>query len=152
MILDFLSQAHRYHHLGPLWKLGFDFLQQLPADAPDERIELDGERLVAIVQSYETHDPATRFFENHRRYVDIQYIISGRETLYFTPVNTLTVDVPFNEAKDVTKYHLIPDAESVTLSVGKFMVLWQDEAHLPSCHVVAGQPEKIRKVVLKLEA
>ncbi|GAT34430.1 YhcH/YjgK/YiaL family protein [Terrimicrobium sacchariphilum] len=152
MILDFLTQSPRYHHLGPLWKLGFDFLQNLPSDAPDERIELDGERLVAIVQSYETHDPATRFFEAHRRYVDIQYIISGRETLYFTPVDTLTVDVPFSEAKDVTKYHIIPDAESVILSAGKFMVLWQDEAHMPSCQVVPGRPEAVRKVVLKLEA
>lgn len=152
MILDFLTQAHRYHHLGPLWKLGFDFLQNLSPDAPDERIELDGERLVAIVQSYETYDPASRFFEAHRRYVDIQYIISGRETLYFAPESTLTVDVPFSEAKDVTKYHIIPDAESVILSAGKFLVLWQDEAHMPSCRVVPGQPEAVRKVVLKLEA
>lgn len=58
-----------------------EFLQEAQGQELDDgRIEIDGKQVYALIQSYqgktEIHQPR---FEAHRRYIDVQYLVSGKE-------------------------------------------------------------------------
>jgi YhcH/YjgK/YiaL family protein len=47
----------------------------------DGRIPIDGNTVYGMLQSYETKIPGeTVPFEGHRKYIDLQYMIEGKET------------------------------------------------------------------------
>ncbi len=59
----------------------YEFLSKLKDEIPAEgRYDLaDG--VFVNIQSYKTCERSTRQFEAHRDYIDLQYIISGREII-----------------------------------------------------------------------
>ena len=80
MIKDTLLNAEVYYGLsegiekGLEWLLVTDF-----GSIPDGRYVIDGNKVYANVQSYETKLDA--LYEAHRDYIDIQYMISGVEKI-----------------------------------------------------------------------
>lgn len=147
MILDQLSHADSYGHLGPLFEKGFAYLKNFSPETPDGKHEIEGERLFALVQTYETAPASERQFEAHRRYADIQYIVEGREAIYYNDVSVLKAKAEYDAGKDVTFYH-DRDDRPVFLGEGDFVVLWPHDAHKPSCDWDGAV--KMRKVVLKV--
>ena len=147
MILDQLSYADLYRHLGPLFAKGFDYLKNLAPDVPLGKYELEGERLFAQVQEYATVPVKDKKWESHRRYYDIQYIMQGLETIYYAPIDHLTPQTAYNDTKDVM-YYLGEENRPILLGTGEFMVLGPQDGHKPGCLVK--EPETVRKVVLKV--
>ena len=102
MIADTLAQYHRYTSLSPRFAAAFNFLERLPADAALERHEIDGDNCFALVQAYNTKPLAQAKFEAHRKYIDIQFIQSGRETLLWSPLTALMeTTIPYTHDTDV---------------------------------------------------
>lgn len=65
---------------------------------------IDGEAIFAIVETGHGHDPATRRYESHRRYTDLQLSISGGERMDVTAVDGLTMVEPFADGGDIAFY------------------------------------------------
>ena len=151
MILDTLAHSANYTALHPLFPAAFDFLKQFDPNTPDGKIELDGKRLYAVAQRYETAPDQTRLWEAHRVYADIQYMVSGRERMVHAPVEDLNASVPFNEAKDVQKFDetQVKSATSVIVAPGSFCVFFPQDGHKPGCMVTG--PEPVVKVVIKVQ-
>ena len=126
------------------------FLQEFEGqDLSDGRIDVDGDRVFAIVQTYETASHDTPRFEGHRKYVDIQYVASGQEVIGWAPTGRATITEPYVEGRDawlgtVCADEVIP----VRLSRGQLVVLWPEDAHSPG--QTAGAPSKVRKIVVKI--
>ena len=78
MIVD---RLHNYtcYPFGKAWQLAFDFLLSLNHDAEEKKYPLHGDDLFAIVMSYETRTPETSELEAHRKYLDIQAVLTGEE-------------------------------------------------------------------------
>ena len=68
---------------------------------PDGETELDGRRVFAIVQRYETVPSSAPRFEFHRKYIDIQYIASGGEVIGWAPAGRMSVSEPYDADKDI---------------------------------------------------
>ena len=51
------------------------------------------------MQSYETQT-GDWLFEGHRKYLDIQYVVSGEEVIGWAFIDRATVTVPYDPAKD----------------------------------------------------
>ena len=49
----------------------------------DGRHPIDGEAIFALVSTYETEPEGARSFEAHRKYIDVQYLLSGREIIHW---------------------------------------------------------------------
>ncbi|NDG71800.1 MAG: DUF386 domain-containing protein, partial [Proteobacteria bacterium] len=65
------------------------------------RYEIDGDRVFALVQKYTTKPVESALYEAHRRYSDIQFIFSGRETILWAPLAAMSEQtMPYDEAKD----------------------------------------------------
>ena len=150
MILDTLNHASNYTALHPLFPVAFGYLRSFDPNTPEGKYEIDGDRLYAIVQRYETAPDEAKSWEAHRVYADIQYMVSGRERMIHAPVEELRTGAPYNEAKDVRKFddEVVKNATSVIVFPGSFCVFLPQDGHKPGCMV--GRPEPVVKVVLKV--
>jgi biofilm protein TabA len=149
MILDTLAQSVQYTALSPRFAKGFAFLRGMKADLAPGRHEIDGEEVYASVQRHFTKPVAERQYESHRKYIDIQYIHTGREIMYWAPLPLLTnVTMPYDEKGDAALYSLIPEGVPLQVSGGQFVIFYPQDGHVPSC--AWDQPAEVSKVVVKV--
>jgi YhcH/YjgK/YiaL family protein len=150
MIVDALTQCSRYTTLSPRFAAAFEFLRTLPADKPLGRYELDGDNCFALVQGYATKPAAQATFESHERYIDIQFIQSGQETLLWAPRAALKITQPYNAEKDVAFYALPLRTTPLNLCAGEFAIFFPEDGHAPGLE--SGSRTEVRKVVIKVRA
>lgn len=148
MIKDKLSNASLYDSVHPLFKTAFKWIAENDKpETPDGRLQLDGDKLVAIPQHYDTHAFDSRKFEVHKKYIDIQYVVSGSEKIYLGNPDEMTTAIPFNEAKDIA--FLDGRGPAVNLIAGEFMIIWPHEAHEPCADPdLAAVP--VHKIIIKV--
>ena len=135
----------------PNMQRALDFLRQAPgADLPDGRIEIAGDSVFALVQSYQTapaSDPV--IFEAHRRYIDVQYMVAGDEVLAWASADHLTVTQMYNPASEAWLGTApASDTTFVRLAAGELAVLYPTDGHAP--RVAAGAPAAVKKIVVKV--
>ncbi len=116
----------------------------------DGKIEIDGDRLFAIVQRYETMAIHVPKFEYHRKYIDVQFIVSGEEIIGWTPVEHMTIVVPYNVDKDIC-FGNGPKGKwtPVHLQAGQLAVMWPEDGHAPK--ISPGIPVPVMKIVMKVK-
>lgn len=149
MIVDRLHN-YRCYPFGKAWLVAFDFLLSLPHDAEEKKYFLQGEDLFAIVMSYETCAPESAEIEAHRKYLDIQAVISGEEGIGWGQADELEIDTPYDAAKDAELYrHPKQGLLRVDLLPGDFMALFPHDAHMPSL-MTKQVPVFTKKVVVKV--
>lgn len=126
----------------------FEFLLRLLKEGPaDGRYDMDDEDVYALIRTYTTGDAAGKHYEAHRRYIDLQYMQSGREIVYWTPTEGLAPLGEYDADKDIVFFHDKP-ASAVGLEEGYFILLHPGDAHKPECSWQ--QPETVRKIVVKI--
>ena len=148
MIADTLEQRRRYTGLSPRFAAAFEFLEKLPASQPDGRQDIDGDNCFALVQSYTTRPQAQGTFEAHQRYSDIQFILSGVETMLWAPLATLQVTQPYRAEKDIALYAMPAQTTPLNLRAGEFAIFFPEDGHAPGLE--CGGPSAVRKVVIKV--
>ena len=151
MIIDSLKHAHLYP-FGPEWTEAFKFIHSAVPEMEKQKVVLQDDRLVAIVDGYNTKSRSEAKLETHRKYVDIQVLLSGSECLEVFPKEDLSVSVPYNAEKDA-EFYQVPDGAPihVTLTPGQFIVFFPEDAHM-TCLMSGTTPEPVKKVVIKLAA
>jgi len=149
MILDTLKNSARYCGMNPAFKEAFAFLERaVRENLPDGRYELDGDKLYAMVQAYETKNEADTKWEAHKKYIDIQFMISGTEIIGWDSIDNLPADQVYNEEYDCYVYQA-PSATALILESGTFAVFYPEDLHKPGQAYPA--PAPIKKVVVKIK-
>ena len=149
MILDRLDNADCYP-LGAAWQTAIDFLKGLKPDAADQKYVLDGDDLFVLVMGYETRVPEPPLFEAHRKYVDIQALVTGEEAIEWAHINGLQVETPFDADKDAILYHRPPSGITrMELRPGVFAAFWPQDGHMPGL-VLGDAPQTVNKAVVKI--
>lgn len=150
MILDTLAQHARYVDWMPSLGPAFEFLiSRASSGLAPGRYEIDGDRMFALVAQYETRDFDSAEPEAHRKYLDVQYLVSGRETVYWTPLGeTGAVTSPYDAERDIAFFARNERGRPVELSTGHFAIFFPEDAHEPNCH--AGSAGRVHKVVVKV--
>lgn len=132
MILDQLSQWPRHAKLGARFEQAFRYLETLNAQTPVGRVELAGNDLFVLVQTYPTKLVEQCRFEAHRQYADIQFIIAGRERILWSPLAALpVVTEPYNAEKDIAFYATPAVSTPLYLAAGQFAVFFPADGHAP---------------------
>ncbi len=149
MVLDKIENAARYAGLGKRFAQSFDLLRTGKLGEKEAgTYEVDGKRLYYMVQRYNTKPAAERRFESHRKYADIQVVLSGREIMGYHHVPGLEVTSPYDEAKDIMFFGMPSDYIELKVGTGEFVVLFPDEGHMPQ--VQMGSPTQVVKIVFKV--
>lgn len=82
----------------------YEFLKSfIPEEYEDGRYELQNGMYVNI-ESYTTQLREDRKFESHRRYIDVQYMISGMKLITVCPFDKLKCVEVYNQDTDIAFY------------------------------------------------
>jgi YhcH/YjgK/YiaL family protein len=130
------------------WEKAFNFLKLNDLSKLDiGQYRLEGDSLFVNVSEYTTLNEEETRFEAHRKYADIQYLVSGEEKIGVVPLAVSTVTDPYNPKKDVA---FLTTAENHyrLASPERFFVFFPDDAHRPG--VKSSDNILVRKVVVKV--
>ncbi|MFA7239335.1 MAG: YhcH/YjgK/YiaL family protein [Sulfuricellaceae bacterium] len=146
MILDTLTNADRYTTLNKRFPRAFEFLRNtdLNALAPG-RHPIDGEHLVAIVETSAGRSRDAAKLECHRRYIDIQLVLGGIDEMGWKPLCDCREPLAdYHAEKDIQFFRDTP-ASWIATPPGAYCIFFPEDAHAPL--VGAGV---IRKVIVKV--
>lgn len=151
MIVCNLSEFSEQVVLNERMMKALEYLRQAQGlDLSDGRMEIDGSQVYALVQSYDSKPKTDQpRFEAHRRYIDIQFIVSGKEHIGWAPLEAMQAVTDYNEAKDV--FHGTVEPEAITfvkITAGQLAVLYPCDAHAPGFSI--GTPAPVKKIVVKV--
>ena len=147
MVLDTLPHASDYVSLLPGLPAAFDFLRRSTTPAlADGRYPIDGDRVFALVQTYETKPVADGLPEAHRRYADVQALLCGNEWIGYAPLEGQPVAQPYDADRDILFVRC--ETTLCPLTPGRFALFLPQDAHLPGRTL--GAPGRVRKVVVKI--
>src|SRR4030067_3344056 len=98
MIVDRMENSIAYPR-GKAWQAAFEFLSTLKPDMEDKKSHIQGTDIFAMVSSYKTRPADAVQFEAHRKYVDIQVVMSGSEESGWIPVGGLVTMQTYNASQ-----------------------------------------------------
>jgi YhcH/YjgK/YiaL family protein len=148
MVSDRLSHSHLYRALSPRIAAAFDYVSTTDFSAlADGRYDIDGDHLFALVQRYPSKPLAEGRWEAHRKYIDLQLVVSGIEQIGYVSIDQLAAE-PYDAERDLT-WLSGTAGQWITVPAGHFMLLWPGDAHMPGVHVGSSTP--VTKVVVKIE-
>ena len=148
MIYDSLNHIDVYEHVHPGVYKGLRILRDTDfSRLEDQRYEVEGDDLFYFLQTYDSK-PANDAPEAHKKYIDIQCVLSGRENMTVSPLEDMEEEVLPRPEGDIRFYHG-PVRSQVTLVPGMFAVLFPGDAHAPG--IAVDGPEQCRKVVVKVK-
>ncbi|GGE10741.1 YhcH/YjgK/YiaL family protein [Psychroflexus salis] len=103
----------------------------------------------AIPLEYETKSFDVSKFENHQKYIDIHYIISGSEQIGLARFDDIKPNMEYNEQND---YQLFDGAlnETIELKEGEFLILFEHEPHVAGGKVNEFSSSVVKKIVYKI--
>ena len=145
MIIDRLENLNCYKAVLPGIEEGMKAVEALGADPAVGRYEFEGGYF--MIQAGETVPIERGDYEAHRKYIDVQIILQGREEIAWADLGTLKTTEAYNEQKD--KEMLGGEAEyTAMINAGTFWVALPQDAHKACKHTAA--PSTYKKVVMKL--
>jgi YhcH/YjgK/YiaL family protein len=149
MIYDFLANAETYRHVKPGIALALDYLKKTDfTDVPSGKYELDGTKVYALVQRYQTKPVAGSVWESHRKHIDVQFVFKGEERFGYVPLSEApAMTQPYDEKTDAALY--APAHITLPLKAGQFAVFYPQDIHAP-CLAEKDVPSEVIKVVVKV--
>ena len=99
------------------------------------------------IESYLTKAYDESRYESHRKYVDLQYLISGVERILVLDASKCNPLTEYDDKKDIIFYSKEEGKEYI-LRKGQGVILYPTNAHMPCLE--AGDIEFVKKAVFKI--
>jgi len=146
MIMDHLKNASLYYGINEKFAAAFNYLGNADlSDINQGKYEIDGSNMYALAHRYMTKPREDGFWEAHRRYIDIQYVLKGVELIGYANLDNLKAG-EYDEAKDFLP--LQGDGDFIIMRAGTFVIFMPQDAHMPCLTVTT--PQTVEKIVLKV--
>lgn len=141
--------AEQFSKNREVWEAAFKFLATNDlATLPLGTHQIIEGRCWASVSEYEPAEESDANVEEHRRFIDLQYTMSGNEKMGLA-TNT-TVSREYNPKSDMGM-HTSPNIKYYRAAADRFFLFFPSDRHQPSVRDRGTAPVKSRKVVLKIE-
>jgi len=138
----------------------FEYLEKVLEDGSDEnnrllslsvnafeKIDLDEDNF-GLEQVYNSRDRDNCFFESHKQYIDVQFILEGEEVIEVANSDELTIDMEYDNDMDLIKYKSTPNSSIIKLKKGDVAIFYPEDAHMPC--VKLNSTTKVVKTVVKV--
>jgi biofilm protein TabA len=138
------------------FQIAFDYLENIKDDFLDIK---DGECIKEIIlediyvlkQAYYTKNREDCFFESHKKYIDIQFMVKGEEYMDVCDLDSLEIENDYVEKTDFIKYKGKEDGTSkLLIRENCLAIFYPSDAHQPCIKV--DKKELIYKAVIKIPA
>jgi YhcH/YjgK/YiaL family protein len=148
MILDQLKNAKLYFSLGERIERALQYLGTTDFSNLDPgKYDIDGENIYALVSVYNTKPLSSVKWEAHKKYIDIQYVESGKEKIGITSTDKVIPIEEYSENNDCTIYK--GDGNYIFVDEGSFAVFFPTDVHMPGISI--NIPKEVKKVVIKVK-
>ena len=144
MIIDRTENLMKYQSMLPNLKAGLAALNAL-TDKKAGRYEFEGGFF--MIQQGITSPVDSGDYEAHRKYIDVQIILTGSEIVVWEDISRLTQSVPYSEEKEREMFKG-PVAHTFRIEEGMSWVAFPQDAH-KACKHLESQNDYL-KVVMKL--
>lgn len=149
MILDYLDRAHHYQGLEQPFQKAFTWLKETNLDTLAKgRYEIQGDRVFALVNEYETVDPSGERMEAHRAHIDLQYVVRGTELVGHDFLRDQQPSKAYDEHTDFMLFDEKPSFFS-RFGEGMFAIFYPEDLHMPNLR--ADGQTCVKKVVVKIK-
>lgn len=146
MVFDSISNFYNYASIHPQFSSVSGFLSVVNiTELPAGKHFVNEDGTFASVDEYKTKDISEGFIEFHKKYIDIQIILRGKEKIGICPKDSAR-ELEFNEEKDFGK--LEGRADFITLKENYFVIFFPHDGHMPQ--IMDGDPESVKKMVIKV--
>jgi len=144
---DELEFARQYHANKAWWDKAFAFLSDPKIDTlkPGKYV-IDGDNVFAMITDGPTKQIDSVRWESHRNYIDLHYVIRGRERIGAAPVSSATVTKPYDASRDAANYTV--DGKYYVASPDEFFLFFPSDAHRPG--IKARGIDTDKKLVIKI--
>lgn len=97
-----------------------------------------------------TEAQESRKWEGHKQYIDIQFVISGKERIDYIPMSGVKRCVEAYDERDLFFYEAKEDSAVVPIFMeeGRYAVFYPEDIHRPLCKVE--DEEDVKKIVMKI--
>lgn len=142
--------AVSYYKNKERWAKAFKFLKGNDLTKLElKRYDIDGDNLFATISEYQSKNEETAKFEAHRKYIDIQYVISGKEIMNIAPIKSVKeVLNPYDATKDI-EFVTVSNVVNYKAAPSNFFIFFPSEAHRPG--LKDGPNSPVRKIVIKVK-
>lgn len=138
----------QYYNNKAVWDKVILFLKQTNLDtlSPGKH-PIDGDNAYASVTEAPSKELDKAGWESHRKYIDLQYVIKGKERIDAVNIDKATVTKPYDETKDGAAY--TAEGTSYIAEPGTFFLFFPQDVHRPNIKV-AGY-DVVKKMVIKIK-
>jgi len=144
MVLDKLNRSKHYEPMHHGFAAAFAFLRREDlAEMPNGKHQIIDDLVYVLISREEGRNGVGRL-EAHRKYFDVQYVVSGDEKIGWRAIEGLKASTEYETAKDIQFFH---DEPTFWFDVkpGEFAIFLPTDAHAP----LAGRGA-IHKAVVKV--
>lgn len=148
MIIGKLKDIGQYKGISSNLDNAIDYIVNTDLSALENgKSEIDGDRIKLIKDEYVARDFSDCYFEGHRKYIDIQIVLKGKEYFGYSDIKSLQSGVEYNVEKDLEKF--VGDLETKYLmSDNSFAIVFPEDIHMPKIKI---NDEKVEKLVFKVK-
>lgn len=151
MILGHINELHNMLELPPIIRASIEKTMSYNPTSLDNGCHIiDDEKLFMNIMSFDTQPRENKRAELHRRYIDIQILLSGIELIDFGTLNSAKNVDSYNKDDDYQLADNIENQQNVVLSAGMFVIFMPNEPHKPGISPHRGA-NHLKKVVIKLD-
>ena len=145
--VDQIEFAKQYHANKAYWDAAFAFMRDKNLrDLPPGKYSIDGDKVFATI----TYAPSKEFdqsaWESHRKYIDLQYVIKGKEKIGVSPLADATVVKPYDETRDGANY--TAGGKFYIATPKEFFLFFPNDVHRPNIKVPGY--DTVKKLVIKI--
>lgn len=150
MVFDKISNYNQYIMLHKNFEKAFNFINQYEKESLSDGVyKIDGENIFAIVESYLTKEEKTQDSEAHRKYIDIQYIYSGKEKIGYCNIGNMKPVKEYSNKNDIIFFDC--DFNNwLFIKEKEFAIFYPEDIHMPCIRSGADRSE-VKKIVIKIK-
>lgn len=150
MIKDNINNCELYFANHKNFEKAFDFIKKaVKENLPVGKYEIDGKEVYASVQEYNSKLDVDAKNEGHRNYIDVQYVVSGKEIIEVCDINSIQTKTEYNAEKDVEFYFNAENPTTCVLEKGEYAILFPHDIHRPGL-AINGKQVPVKKIVVKV--
>ena len=145
--MDVQEFARQYKANKKYFDEAFAFLRDhdLSKLAPG-KYPIDGDNVYASVTYDSTKDFDKSKWESHKKYIDLQYMIRGKEKIGVAPVAGAKVTAAYDDAHDIAHYET--NGHFYVAEPGTFFLFFPADAHRPDLKEKTN--DHVKKLVIKI--
>lgn len=141
--------AINYHKNPRHWDQAFHFLKTADLkNLPLGKQELEGDHLFVSVMEYYAKQKQDALYESHKKYIDIQYVITGEEIMGLTTLDKIEIRDPYDPENDIVFYNS-DGGDYYNATPDNFFIFFPEDVHRPS--ITTGDSVLVKKIVVKIK-